>query len=247
MLTADPSTKKMYLWSPQTTFLPEKWSGCSCLTWGVTIAGWGMPVVWGPGGPGIMWWENLCRERRQPLRPWLRLAMREALCYAPEHWLHSGMTTVFFSFCIQLKNTMTPCSFFQSGAPPQEGSRHKWREAGSVSLQSNYPTKNFNLILREITGKRKTLFRFNQRYHISKIAHKECSRAAGCGAKVRREQQKPRAGRVLADPSYLRFFNLIVRNDRLHSSHVREKGREEELALDLWVKVKLEGERLCTR
>lgn len=33
--------------------------GCSCLTWGVTIAGWGMPVVWGPGGPGIMWWENL--------------------------------------------------------------------------------------------------------------------------------------------------------------------------------------------
>lgn len=36
--------------------------GCSCLTWGVTIAGWGMPVVWGPGGPGIMWWENLDME-----------------------------------------------------------------------------------------------------------------------------------------------------------------------------------------
>lgn len=39
--------------------------GCSCLTWGVTIAGWGMPVVWGPGGPGIIWWENLKKERKE--------------------------------------------------------------------------------------------------------------------------------------------------------------------------------------
>lgn len=38
--------------------------GCSCFTWGVTIAGWGIPVVWGPGGPGIMWCENL-KEKKQ--------------------------------------------------------------------------------------------------------------------------------------------------------------------------------------
>lgn len=41
--------------------------GCSCLTWGVTIAGWGMPVVWGPGGPGIMWWENLKEGKRRKI------------------------------------------------------------------------------------------------------------------------------------------------------------------------------------
>lgn len=38
--------------------------GCSCLTWGVTIAGWGIPVVWGPGGPGIIWCENLGKENK---------------------------------------------------------------------------------------------------------------------------------------------------------------------------------------
>ncbi|TNN89406.1 hypothetical protein EYF80_000009 [Liparis tanakae] len=31
----------------------------SCLTWGLTMAGWGIPVAWGPWGPGTMWCENL--------------------------------------------------------------------------------------------------------------------------------------------------------------------------------------------
>lgn len=31
----------------------------SCLTCGLTMAGWGIPVAWGPGGPGTMWCENL--------------------------------------------------------------------------------------------------------------------------------------------------------------------------------------------
>lgn len=35
--------------------------GGSCLI-GLTIAGWGIPVAWGPGGPGTMWCGNLRTE-----------------------------------------------------------------------------------------------------------------------------------------------------------------------------------------
>lgn len=35
----------------------------SCLTCGLTMAGWGIPVAWGPGGPGTMWCENLQEEQ----------------------------------------------------------------------------------------------------------------------------------------------------------------------------------------
>lgn len=31
----------------------------SCLICGLTMAGWGIPVACGPGGPGTMWCENL--------------------------------------------------------------------------------------------------------------------------------------------------------------------------------------------
>lgn len=37
--------------------------GGSCLTCGLTMAGWGIPVAWGPGGPGTMWCENLQQQQ----------------------------------------------------------------------------------------------------------------------------------------------------------------------------------------